>query len=268
MKALKRIVVEHLRYKKTIFRLAKSDLVKTYKGTALGWWWAIIKPATILAVYYFALTIGLRVPSPVEEYPYFLWLIVGFVPWFYMRDMITAGAASVKKYRFLVTKIKYPLSTIPTFVAISYMATEIALMIVVIIIFILSGNMPDVYWLQIPLYMLIMFLFFSAWSLFAGMLAAFSSDFMQLVKSFTIMLFWGSGIMYDVNTINNSVIKSILLINPITVIVNGFRKVFIYKEWFWEDTYSIVVLCITFLIMLSLAVFCYKKLERDIVDIL
>ncbi len=108
MKTLKKIISEHLRYKNTIFKLAKSDLVKTYKGTALGWWWAIIRPSITLAVYYFAFTVGLKVSSSVGGYSYFLWLIAGFLPWFYMRDVLVAGAGSIKKYRFLVTnKISY-----------------------------------------------------------------------------------------------------------------------------------------------------------------
>ena len=111
-----------------MLKLAKSDLIKTYKGTALGWLWAIVNPAVTLAVYYFAFTVGLRVSSPVEGYPYFLWLIAGVVPWFYMRNMLTAGAGSIRKYRFLVTKIKYPVSTIPTFVSLSNLFVNMVLL--------------------------------------------------------------------------------------------------------------------------------------------
>ena len=277
MKTLKKIISEHLRYKNTIFKLAKSDLVKTYKGTALGWWWAIIRPSITLAVYYFAFTVGLKVSSSVGGYSYFLWLIAGFLPWFYMRDVLVAGAGSIKKYRFLVTKIKYPISTIPTFVSLSHLFTEIMLLVIVMAIFIFSGKMPDIYWLQLPFYMLLMFVFFCIWSLFAGILSTFSSDFFQLVKSVTLMLFWLSGIMYDVHSIDNDVIRHIMLLNPITVIVNGFRNSFIYKEWFWENpvelrNYVLVLLVIGFFavtaVLLALTVFVYKKLNREVVDIL
>lgn len=35
MKVLKQIIKDHIEYKKQIVKLAKSDLVKTYRGSAL-----------------------------------------------------------------------------------------------------------------------------------------------------------------------------------------------------------------------------------------
>lgn len=268
MYIIKKIISEHIRYGRTILRLAKSDLIKTYKGTALGWAWALIRPAMTLGVYYFAFTVGLKADRTIGEYSFFMWLIAGVVPWFYMRDVITAGAGSIRKYRFLVTKIKYPVSTIPTFVCLSNLIVNVLLQFIVIAIFVAGGHMPDMYWLQLPLYTLIMFIFFSVWSLFSGILSTFSSDFLQLVKSFTIMLFWISGIMYDVNRIDSDIIRNIMLFNPVTIIVNGFRDTFVYKEWFWENGMEMFNLCVMFGIMCLSAILCYSRLEREIVDVL
>ena len=66
--------------------------------------------------------------------------------------------------------------------------------------------------IQIPFYMLLMFLFWTSWGLFAGMLSAISQDFLNLVKSITQALFWMSGIMYDVNSININIIKDALVV--------------------------------------------------------
>lgn len=268
MRTLKKIISEHIRYSRTILKLAKSDLVKTYKGAALGWSWAIIRPAMTLGVYYFAFTVGLKTTSPAEGYPYFLWLIAGVVPWFYMRDIITAGAGSIRKYRFLVTKIKYPVSTIPTFVSLSHLIVNLILILIVMVIFAIAGYKPDIYWLQIPIYIAAMFLFFSVWSLFSGILSTFSIDFLQLVKSFTIMLFWMSGIMYDVARIDNEIIRKIMLFNPVTIIINGFRNSLIYKEWFWENVGETLNFILVFFVLLSLTVYIYKKLKEEIVDVL
>jgi len=48
------IIKDHVTYKQQIFKLAKADLVKTYRGAALGWAWAIIKPTVTIFVYWFA----------------------------------------------------------------------------------------------------------------------------------------------------------------------------------------------------------------------
>ena len=78
MKTLIEIVSDHLIYRKQIFKLAKADLVKTYRGSALGWAWAIIKPVVTIFVFWFAFTVGLRAGKPVNGFPYFLWLISSY----------------------------------------------------------------------------------------------------------------------------------------------------------------------------------------------
>ena len=119
MSTLVQIIKEHISYKNQIFKLAKADLIKTYRGAALGWMWAIIKPAVTIFVYWFAFTIGLRTGTEVNGFPYFLWIIAGVVPWFYISEMITGGTECIRKYSYLVTKMKFPVATIPTFINIS-----------------------------------------------------------------------------------------------------------------------------------------------------
>lgn len=268
VKILKKIIEEHLTYRKQILKLAKSDLIKTYRGAALGWTWAIIKPVVTIFVFWFAFSYGLRVGNEVDGYPFFLWLIAGFLPWFYMQEMITGGAACIREHKHLVTKMKFPVSVIPTFNSLSKLAVHLILLCITIIIFICFGYFPDRYYLQIPIYMLMMFLFFVAWSLFAGMLSAISKDFLNLVKAFNTAIFWVSGIMYDVNSINVSWIRSILQYNPVTIVASGYRHVFIDKTWFFEVPTEIRCYLIVFIIMAILALWAYKKLYKDIPDVL
>jgi teichoic acid transport system permease protein len=265
---LKLIIEEHRVYKKQILRLSKSDLIKTYRGAALGWAWALVKPLITLFVFWFGFTVGLRSGKPVNGYPYFLWLLAGFLPWFYMRDMLPGGAECIRKYSHLVTKIKFPVSIIPTYTSISNLITHLVLTAITIVVFALWGCLPDIYYLQIPFYMLLMWMFFEVWGLFAGMLSAMSKDFLNLVKSFTQALFWLSGVIYDVNKIQHPVIRTILKFNPITVISSGYRKAFIYKQWFWEDKVELIGYATTFLVVFLLALWAYKKLRKEIPDVL
>lgn len=268
MNTLREIITEHIRCRKQIWKLAKSDLIKTYKGSALGWAWAIIKPTITLCVYWFAFSIGLKSGKPVEGYPYFLWLMAGLIPWFYMRSMLPGGASSLRRYTFLVTKIKYPICTIPTFVSISYFIVHCALVVFMLLMYMARGFFPDIYYLQLPLYMLMNFVFFTAWGLFGSMLSAISRDFQNFIKSITLALMWLSGIFYRVENINIPWLRTLLSFNPITIIVNGYRKTLVYKEWFWESPQDIINYLIVLVVMVTLAVWAYKKLRKDIPDVL
>lgn len=267
MRTLKEIIKDHIEYRRQLVQLAKADMKKAYGGV-LGMGWAIIRPAILIFVFWFAFSVGLRKGGDVEEYPFFLWLIAGMIPWFYMRDMITGGAGSIRRYKYLVTKIKFPVSTIPTFVSMGNLATHAGLVVLMIGIFLLFGYRPTVYCLQIPLYMMLMFLFFTAWGLFSGVLSSISRDFLNLVKSLTQALFWMSGILYDANGIDQQWIRNILLFNPVTIVVNGYRNALIYHKWFWEDWQQLVNFAIVYAVMLLLAVWVYRKLKKDIPDVL
>jgi teichoic acid transport system permease protein len=261
------ILKEHKGFWKTIFKLAKVDLIKTYRGSALGWAWAIIKPTVTIFIYYVTFRIGLRAPRLIEGYQYFIWLTVGIVPWFYMSEMLTQGTEAIRGYRHLVTKMNFPVSTIPTFVSLSKLFVNLCMIGITILIYVLMGYQLDIYLLQLPFYIIMMFLLFTGWSLFASPLASISRDFANLVKSFTTGIFWLSAIIWDPSGVSNTFFKYFLKINPITYIVWGFRDTFIYKEWFFEQKETLVFL-VVLVVMWTLGTIIYKKLRKDIPDVL
>ncbi len=268
MRTLIDIIFDHITYRKQIVKLAKSNLVKTYRGTALGWAWALVKPVVMIFVFWFAFTYGLRSGSPVNGYSFFLWLISGFIPWFYMSEMISGGAGCIRANRHMVTKMKFPVAVIPTFVSLSKIVVHFVLMLVVVILFMLFGHAPDIYLLQLPLYMLMMFVFFTAWALFAGMLSAISKDFLNLVKSLTQAIFWMSGIIYNVDSISIPWIRTVLSYNPVTIVATGYRNALINKVWFFEDVQMLGNYFIVLIVMVILAIWAYKKLYKDIADVM
>lgn len=262
------IVKDHIQYRQQIFKLAISDLKKTYRGAALGWAWALIKPAVTIFVYWFAFEVGLRAGKPVNGYPFFLWLLAGVIPWFYMSNMITSGTESIRKYSYLVTKMKFPISTIPTFVSISKFIVHLLLVFITLVIFVLMGKIPTVYALQLPIYMFLNLIFFMVFSLVSGLLASMSKDFANLVKSFVTAIFWLSGIIYNVHNISIPWLKSLLMINPVTFLVEGYRNCLIYHTWIWEQPKRLMYFLIIMLFMLLAGIWAYRRLRKEIPDVL
>ncbi len=265
---IKEIITDHSDYKEQTLKMAKSDLIRTYRGSALGWSWAVIKPVITIFIYWFAMTIGLRANKGMTDYDYFLWLIDGLVPWFYISDMLNRGTDCMRKYRYLITKMHYPVSTIPTIVSLSNFSVNMVLIVVVCILHPIRGYMPNIYWLQIPLFLFLSFVMFTAWSLFAGPVSAISQDFSQLVKSLVFALLWGSGILFNVETVKSQAVQIILKLNPITYLVYGIRHSFMGSYWFWEHPRQFLVFLVELLIMLFLAVWSYKRLRKEIPDVL
>lgn len=201
-------------------------------------------------------------------YPFFLWLIAGVIPWFYMSDMLTSGTDTIRKYSYLVTKMKFPVSTIPTFVSISKLIVHLILLGIMVLIFIFMGYPPTVYLLQLPFYVLLMFIFFTIWSLFSSLLSSMSKDFGNLVKSMVTAIFWLSGILWNPEAISIGWVKKLLMLNPVTFLINGFRNCFINHTWFFEQPKRLLYFVIITLILLAITIWTYKKLRKEIPDVL
>ena len=182
--------------------------------------------------------------------------------------MIVLGTSCIRKYSYLVTKMKFPVSTIPTFVSMANMIINIILIIVVIIIFALFKYKPDPYLLQLPFYLLLSFIFCTLWSLFSSFIGAISKDFINLIRSLITAVFWLSGILWNPDTVANHTLKKFLMVNPVTFLINGFRNCFINKIWFWEQPKRLLYFCVIIFVLLLASLWSYKKLRKDIADVL
>ena len=106
------------------------------------------------------------------------------------------------------------------------------------------------------------------WSLFSSLLAAISKDFGNLVKSFVTAVFWLSGILWNPETVKIPWLKKALIANPVTYLVNGYRQSLIDKIWFWEQPKRIGYFLVSCAVMLILALWAYRKVRKDIPDVL
>ena len=264
---IREILQENVLNVRQTMLLSKIDLVKFYKGAALGYLWAVIKPLVTIGVYLFAFQIGIRNGAPMDGFPFLLWLIAGLVPWFFMSDAIISGTMSIRLYRQFVTKVKFPISTIPTFVLLSKLYVQMLLLIPVILLFFAYGYQVDIYYLQFLYYIPTMYLFFVvlSWSLSA--LAVVSRDFENLVKASLQAFLWLTPILWNIRDIENEVLQFILKLNPLNYFIEGYREIFLYKQWFFESSYSIYI----WIVIIALAIIgstIYKKLYKDFADVL
>lgn len=259
---------EHLKNFIKIFQVALIDLKKVYRGAALGWLWLILKPATTIFIYWFAFEIGLKVGRDINGYPYYLWLITGLLPWFYISEVISTLPDSFRKYNYLVTKMKFDISIIPTFCSLSRFIVNIMLTVIVLIIYYIMVGKLDIYIYQLPLYMFLMFVSFSLLGNIFAMLGSLSKDFSNLIKTLPRVLLFLSSVFWETDKITIPWVREMQKWNLVSYFTTGYRNVFIYKKWFYEDIvgFGIIILIILFLFLLASLL--YKRLKKEIPDYL
>ena len=265
---IKDFIFSRIRHWGQIQSIGFARLKQRYTGTALGWFWAVIRPSMTIFIFWFGITLGLRRGGNIGEYPYFLWLIAGFIPWFYMSDMINQGAGCIRNNAYLLKVAKFPVITIPTITSLSLLPVHLILVAATIVIFIVSGHPLTIYIIQLPLYMLMMVVLFDFWGLLAGTLSTISRDFQNLINAIITCLFWLSGIVYNVAELPNAWLKMILSLNPIACIVMGYRHCLIDKLWFFQTPEELINYGIMLGVMIILATKAYKKFGKILPDMI
>lgn len=268
MRGLLNIINEHKGFSRQIWKLAVLEIQRRFKGSFLGSAWAVIGPFTTLLLFWFVFTIGLRQGNEIHGVSFFLFLMVGLVPWFFIRDMIVGGARAIRGNAQFVTKINFPVSTLNTFTAVSHLIVHALLFACMYVYLIIAGYAPSIYNLQIFFYLPLAFIFFLALGWTISTWAVFSPDLQSLISSLMTAIFWLSGVLWNSYDLQVVWLKKLLLFNPVTFIVNGYRKTFLYNEWFWENPLEVYVFLGILVIVIAFGVFNYTRLRKDMADVL
>ncbi|MBE6825056.1 MAG: hypothetical protein E7513_06895 [Ruminococcaceae bacterium] len=272
------IFKEHKGFSKQIFLLAKNELIKTYKGAVIGPFWAVIKPAFTLFVYWFAFSVGIKELGDVDvaingefinTFDRFTFMIVGFIPWFFISDSITQGAKAIRLNRQFVTKVNFPVSTIMTFTATARLYVHLLLAALMFLyVSLVSGVGVSIYNLQFFLYCPLMFIFFVVLTWSTAPMSAFSRDFENMIVSIMSGIFWVSGIIYSSYEFTSGFLKYLMLLNPINFFANGYRNAFLYQRWFFEYPLELIIFLVEFAAIFVLGIYNYNRLRKSLPDVL
>lgn len=272
MGTLRTIISDNWQWRKQIGQLAVFDIKKRARGAVLGWAWLIVKPLVFIVVFWFALEVGLRAGSSnPTDYPYFVWLTSGLIPWFFMSDMINNGSDALHKYPYLVNKVKFPLSGISTLYTLSSFLVNIVLFVILMVIYTAYGMPWDIYLLQIPLLILMMVVYWDIFSMLTSQLSGISKDFAQFMKSLTQPCFWLSGILFNMDMLEPAGFgwaADIMLFNPITFFCTAFRDATCHKVWFWEDPVFFGAFVFVFVATLVAMLLVYRRYHEEVADVL
>jgi lipopolysaccharide transport system permease protein len=93
-------------YRGALYSLAWRNVRSRYKQAGLGMLWAVIQPATQVAV--FTLLFGMIAKVPSDGVPYAVFALCGLLPWNVFAKIISDGAIALSANQALITKIFFP----------------------------------------------------------------------------------------------------------------------------------------------------------------
>ncbi|ARI76243.1 ABC transporter permease [Halobacillus mangrovi] len=249
MTSVFKIFKEQFLHLPLILRLAIYDIKGSYQMHYLGILWQFINPLIQVCVYWFVFGVGLRQVGTVGDTPFIVFLLLGLVPWFFIAPTIIQGSNSVYSKVNLVSKMKFPVSVLPSITILGNMFNFFLMLgILGVVLFFYEIN-PGIYILQLPYYIASLFIFLFAFTLLSSTISAIIRDYQLMLQSVVRMLFFLTPIFWSIKSFPETV-QSIIKLNPLAYIVSGFRDTFLAQGWFFEDwQYMLYFWSLTFLVL-------------------
>jgi teichoic acid transport system permease protein len=217
-----------------IFRLSFYEVKGRYKMHYLGAFWQLLTPFIQIGIYWFVFGLGIRGGSPVGETPFFLWLIAGLVPWLFISPTVTQSSNSVYSKINLVSKMKFPVSVLPTITIVGNSFSLFIMLILTLAILLLNGVFSGVYLLQLPYYLFCLYILLTGLSLLLSTLTIIIRDIQNMVQSVMRIMMFILPILWNVDRLPK-IYVTVLQLNPFFYIIEGFRNSLIGGKWFYHD---------------------------------
>ncbi len=250
-----------------IQKLVVRDFQKKYLGSYLGLPWAFLQPAAIIFVLWLVVTIGLRGGMVGEGIPFLPWFICGIVPWFFISESINSSSNSLLSYAFLIKQMYFRVGMIPLISIITALIIHLFLVLVMIIFVLAFGFHPNIYWIQLPYYMLgsILLLIGTGW--LTSALMVFVRDMKQAISITLTLFFWLTPIIWPHTNLTGKM-RYMVDLNPFFYITNGYRETFITQEWFFENTWLTIYFWVFVMVMFVSGALVFQRLKPHFADVL
>lgn len=212
-------------YRELLKTSVKKNIRGKYKASVLGVLWSFINP--LLQVLVYAIIFPYMLHNTGDDY--IVYLITGIIPWTYFQTVVNECVACVKSNSDIIKKVYFPREVLPLASAISGLI-NFFISCIIILVFCLIWNVGFSWHLIfVPLLALIEGMLALGIGMALGAMDAYVQDLEYIVNFILMMAFYGTPIVYQLNTFGSaSTLSKLIRMNPMTKIIMGYRDAFLY----------------------------------------
>jgi len=260
--------VELYQSRHLIWKLAKNDFKKRYAGSYMGALWAMLQPVITVAMYYvvFDKLMG-NTGRGTGDIPFVLFLTAGLVPWFFFTEALNGGTNALLEYNYLVKKVVFKISVLPIIKIIAATFIHAFFIVVLLVVAAIYGYYPTIYTIQILYYSACLFIFVLALCYTTCSIVVFFRDLSQIINIALQIGMWATPILWNIDGVGG-IWLTILKLNPLVYIVNGYRSAICEKVWFFQDFFSTMYFWIVTVVLFGIGALVFKRLKVHFADVM
>jgi ABC-2 type transport system permease protein len=208
--------------------LITSDIRIKYKGSALGLFWSMLSPALTLATYYMVFSFFLKNGIP----NFVIYLFSGLIVWNMFQTAVSSATGVIVDRAALVKKVSFPreiLALANVGASVIYFVIQLAVLAIFLLI---VGHEPawGFIWI-LPISFAALYLFTASVAIVMSAVTVYLRDMRHLMDVLLQLWFWLTPVVYSyenslAETLHLHGLASIYFLNPITLIVLTFQRIF------------------------------------------
>ena len=209
-----------------IWLFIKRDITVQFKQTIFGMGWYFISP--LFTMFMYIVVFGRIAGIPTDSIPQPVFYLSGICLWESFAECLTAVSGTFQTNANLFGKVYFPRLVSPVSVVVSKLfrfSLQLATFIIVYLLFVFKGVYlcPTWYLLLFP----VLILMIQCLALGLGLIvSSLTTKYRDLTNFFTVFVslwMYATPIVYPLSEVKNETLHQIMLINPMTAIIESFK---------------------------------------------
>lgn len=254
-------------YRDMLYMFVKRDIVTIYKQTILGPIWFFIQP--IMTSLTFMFVFGGIANISTDGIPHILFYLSGLIIWNYFSECFIQTADTFTQNANIFGKVYFPRIIIPIskiFSGLIKFSIQFILFIITWLFYYFQDNLiqPNYFIFLTPLLVILMaFIGLGLGTIFSSLTKKYR-DLKFLINFGVQLLMYFTPIIYPMSEINNSSLKSLIILNPFSHIIEAFKYSYlgIGEPSFYGLLYSTFFAFFVFVF----GILVFNKTERNFID--
>ena len=246
------------RYRHALWLLTRRDLTVRYSTSALGYFWSILDPLVMAAIYWFVFTQVFD--RPVGEQPYIVFLLTALLPWMWFNGAVSDCTRAFLREAKLIRSTKIPRTIWVNRLVLSKGIEFVASIPVIAVFAIFAGATLHLEVLLVPIAIVLQTVLIAGIGMIVAPLVVFFRDLERAVKLALRFLFYASPIIYGVTDLPQN-LHLLAAFNPLSGIFSLYRGAFFPDQL---DLATILIGAAVSAVLFAAGILVFRRSERAV----
>ena len=207
-----------------------------YKGCAdlraeaarfyLGALWWVVEPLLYMITFY--VVFGFLLQRGGKDFVAFL--LCGLVIWRWFAASVQRSSSAISSNSGLMLQVYLPKYLFPATVIVTNGIKFLIVFVLLLFYLALSGYPVSMAWMALPILLFIQFVWIAACSLITAAVVPFAPDFKFVVGNGLTLMFFLSGVFFDIGELAPQV-QVYFHFNPMATLIESYRGVLLHAAW-------------------------------------